>query len=70
MIRRQGKIRRGLIVMANATGSITDLVGGLWRTRTRKGWLIPLVVFLCLTGLVLVLAATVEAVAPFVYTIF
>jgi hypothetical protein len=70
MIRRKGKIRRGLIVMASATGSIADLVGGLWRTRTRKGWLIPLVVFLCLTGLVLVLAATVEGIAPFIYTIF
>jgi hypothetical protein len=70
MIRRKGKIRRGLIVMGSAAGSISDIVGGLWRTRGKRGWLIPLVVFLCVTGLVLVLAATVEGLAPFIYTIF
>jgi hypothetical protein len=32
--------------------------------------MVPLVVFLCMTGLVLVVAATVEARAPFVYAIF
>jgi hypothetical protein len=32
--------------------------------------LIPLVIFLCVTGAVLVLAATVEGLAPFIYTIF
>jgi hypothetical protein len=31
---------------------------------------VPLVVFLCATGLVLVLAAAVEALAPFIYAIF
>jgi len=70
MIRRKGKIRHGLIVIRSAGGSIADLVGGLWRTRARRGWLIPLVVFLCVTGLVLVLGATVEGLAPFIYTIF
>lgn len=69
-LRRRGRIRRGLIVMGSAFGSISDVVGGLWRTRARRGWLIPLVVFLCVTGLVLVLAATVEGLAPFIYTIF
>jgi hypothetical protein len=70
MIRRKGKLRHGLIVIGSAASSISDLVGGLWRTRTQRAWLIPLVVFLCVTGLVLVMGATVEALAPFIYTIF
>ena len=70
MIRRRGKILRGLIVVGSAFGSIGDFVAGLWRTRARRGWLIPLVVFLCVTGVVLVLAATVEGLTPFIYTIF
>jgi hypothetical protein len=70
MIKRRGKIRRGLIVLASAAGSIAQFVAGLWRTPERRGWMIPLVVFLCVTGLVLVLAATVEGLAPFIYTIF
>ena len=70
MIRRKGKIRRGITVIGSAGGSIADLVGGLWRSRAQRGWMIPLVVFLCVTGLVLVLGATVEGLAPFIYTIF
>jgi hypothetical protein len=70
MIRRQGKIRRGVIVISSALPSILDYVLGLWRSRGSRRWLIPLVVFLCVTGLVLVLASTVEALAPFIYTIF
>ena len=35
-----------------------------------KKWLIPLMVFLCVTGLLLILAATVEALAPFIYAVF
>jgi Family of unknown function (DUF5989) len=70
MIRRKGKILRGLIVISSAAGSIADVVGGLWRSPAGRGWLIPLVVFLCVTGLVLVVAATVEGLAPFIYTIF
>jgi hypothetical protein len=30
----------------------------------------PLAIFLCVTGLLLVLAAGVEALAPFIYSIF
>ena len=37
--------------------------------RARR-WMLPLVLFLCLTGLILTLAASVEALAPFVYSIF
>lgn len=70
MIKKHGKIRRGLIVLGSAVPSIADFVRGLWRSRDTRRWLIPLVVFLCVTGLVLVVASTVEALAPFIYTIF
>jgi hypothetical protein len=69
-MRRRGKIHRGLIVAVSAAGSIFDFVRGLWRTRDKRSWMIPLVVFLCVTGMVLILAATVEGLAPFIYTIF
>lgn len=70
MIRKRGKIRRGMIVIGAAVPSIVDFARGLWRSPGNRRWLIPLVVFLCVTGLVLVLASTVEALAPFIYTIF
>ena len=47
-----------------------NLAGGLWRSDSGKRWLIPLAVFLCVFGLVLILATTVEALAPFIYAIF
>jgi hypothetical protein len=70
MIKKRGRIRRGLIVLGSAGGSIAQLAGGLWRSDSNKRWLVPLAIFLCVTGLVLVLAATVEALAPFVYSIW
>jgi hypothetical protein len=42
----------------------------MWRSDTSKRWLLPLAIFLCTTGLVLALAASVEALAPFIYSIF
>ena len=70
MIKRRGRIERGAIVLASSAGSIADLARGLWGSRTHKRWLIPLAVFLCVTGLLLILATTVEALAPFIYSIF
>jgi len=70
MIRKRSKVRRGFIVISSAIPSIGELVRGMWRSRGGRRWLVPLVVFLCVTGLVLVLASTVEALAPFIYTIF
>ena len=70
MIRRRGRIRRGAIVLASTAGSISELARGLWGSKTHKRWLIPLAVFLCLTGLLLIVATTVEALAPFIYAIF
>jgi len=70
VIRKRSGIRRRLIVLGSAAGSIADLARGLWRADSGKRWLVPLAVFLCLFGLVLILATTVEALAPFVYAIF
>ena len=70
MIKKRGKVHRRLIMLATAGGSIADLASGLWRSGSGKRWLVPLAVFLCLFGLVLILATTVEALAPFIYAIF
>jgi hypothetical protein len=40
----------------------------MWRGGRR--WLLPLAIFICVTGLLLIVAASVEALAPFVYAIF
>jgi len=70
VVRRRGAFRRRLIMLASAGGSIADLARGLWRRDSGKRWLVPLAVFLCVFGLVLILAASVEALAPFIYAIF
>ena len=70
MKKKRGKIRRGLIVMASAVPSIMQLASGPWRSDSGKRWLVPLVLFLCLTGIILILGTSVEALAPFIYTIF
>jgi hypothetical protein len=69
-VKRRGGLRRRLIVLKSAAGSIGDLVRGLWRSESGKRWLVPLAVFLCIFGLVLTLATAVEALAPFIYAIF
>jgi hypothetical protein len=68
MRKKHGKFRRGLIIMGSAAGAIADMARGMWRGGRR--WLLPLAIFICVTGLVLVLASSVEALAPFVYAIF
>ena len=70
VIKHRGSIHRRLIMMASAGGSIVDLVRGLWRDESGRRWLLPLAVFLCIFGLILILATTVEALAPFIYAIF
>ena len=70
MIRKRGRIERGLIVMASAGGSIAEMASGMWRGGGGKRWLVPLAIFLCVLGLVLILAVSVEALAPFIYAIF
>jgi hypothetical protein len=70
MIKRRGKIRTGVAMVASAVPSIWDFARGLWKTGERRRWLVPLVVFLCLTGVLLIVATSVEAIAPFIYSIF
>ena len=69
-LKRRGKLRRALIMVGTAVPSIADGARGLWSNEAGRKWLVPLVVFLCATGLLLVAAAGVEALAPFVYAIF
>jgi len=70
MLKRRGRLQRGVIVLGSSAGSIAALARGLWRSDSNRRWLIPLAVFLCVTGLLLVIATTVEALAPFIYSIF
>ena len=70
MIKKRGRIQRGAIVLGSTVGSTTDLVRGLWRSGSEKRWLTPLAVFLCVSGVLLTLAVTVEALAPFIYSIW
>jgi hypothetical protein len=70
VLKKRGKIERSLIVLGSSGGSIADLARGMWRSGPAKRWMLPLAVFLCVVGLVLIVAASVEALAPFVYSIF
>jgi hypothetical protein len=70
MIPRRGGMRRRIAILASTPGSIADLARGLWRPGSGDRWLAPLAIFLCVFGLILVIAATVEALAPFIYAIF
>jgi uncharacterized protein DUF5989 len=70
VIRRPGGTRRRLIMLGSAAGAIADLARGMWQSGSGNRWLLPLAVFLCLFGLILILATTVEALAPFIYAIF
>ena len=70
MIKKRGKLHRGLILFGSTFGSIVELARGMWRKESGKRWLVPLAVFLCVAGLILIVATTVEALAPFIYSIF
>jgi len=70
VIRRRGRVARTLLMLASAVPTISDGARGVWRSESGRKWLVPLLVFLCLTGLVLIVSAGVEALAPFLYAIF
>src|SRR5262245_16471402 len=70
MLKKRGKIQRGLIMFGSTFGSMAELSRGLWQSDAHRRWLMPVAIFLCLTGLLLILATTVEALAPFIYAIF
>jgi hypothetical protein len=70
VLKQRGRIHHRLIMITSAGGSIADLTRGLWRSESRTRWLVPLAVFLCVIGVVLIFATAVEALAPFIYAIF
>lgn len=70
MLKRRGRTRRGLILFGSTFGSMVQLAQGLWQSDSNKRWLAPLAVFLCMMGLLLIVATTVEALAPFIYSIW
>jgi hypothetical protein len=70
MITKRSRIVRRMIVLGSVFGSTGELLRDLWHGDSTRRLMIPLVMFLCVLSLVLVLAATVEALAPFVYAIF
>ncbi|MCW6536956.1 DUF5989 family protein [Sphingomonas lycopersici] len=70
MIRKRGKLARQLIIVGSAFGTSANLVKSSARPGSRRWWLTPLIIFLCLNGLLLALVAGVEVLAPFVYAIF
>ena len=67
---RRSGFRRRLTMFASAGGSIADLARGLWRSESGKRWLLPLAIFMSVFGLILILATSVEALAPFICAIF
>jgi hypothetical protein len=70
MTRKRSRMGRQWIIFTSAFGTTGDLIQGLWQSRSHRRWMVPLILFLCLNGLILTLAAGVEALAPFVYSIF
>jgi hypothetical protein len=70
VLKQRGGFHSRLIMIASAGGSIADLARGLWRDESGRRWLLPLAVFLSVFGVILILATTVEALAPFIYAIF
>lgn len=70
MIKKRSRFTRALVVLGSTGGSIADLTSGMWHSDANKRWLVPLAVFLCLTGLILIVATSVEALAPFIYSIW
>jgi hypothetical protein len=69
-LKQRSRFRRGLSMAAGTVPAIVDLVRGLWRSEGHNKWLAPLLVFLCLTGVLIIVASSVEALAPFIYSIF
>ena len=61
MIPRRGKIRRSIHILGSAFGSIGHLARGLWRGGSEKRMVLPLALFLCVLGFLLILAAPHDA---------
>jgi hypothetical protein len=69
-MKTRSRTRRGLIVFGSTFGSIAQLARGQWQNDAQKRWLMPLAIFLCVTGLLLIIGTAVEALAPFIYSIW
>jgi hypothetical protein len=70
VIRRRGRIARTLLLLGSSGSTIADGARGVWHSESGRKWMVPLLVFVCVTGLLLIVAASIEALAPFVYAIF
>jgi hypothetical protein len=70
MLRKHGRVRHHLILAGSSFASVSDMARGMWHSGAGRRWLIPIAVFLCIVGLVLTVGGSVEALAPFVYSIF
>ena len=71
VVRKRGGIRRRLIMLGLGRRLDRRISSAACGAASRGNrWLLPLAVFLCLFGAVLILATTVEALAPFIYAIF
>ena len=70
MIRKRGRMSRQMVVLGSAFGSTGEFADALWRGGWSKRLMLPLVIFLCMTGFLLIFAGGVEALAPFIYSIF
>jgi len=57
-------------VFGSTFGSMAQLAQGLLESDSNKRWLAPLGHLSVLMGLVLIVATTVEALAPFIYSIW
>jgi hypothetical protein len=70
MIHRRGRFARTMLLLGSSGSTIADGVRGLWRSESGRKWMVPLLVFICVTGLLLTVAGSIKALAPFVYAIF
>src|SRR5215831_4465410 len=47
VLKKRGKIQRGVVVLGSTFGSMADLTRGMWRSDSHRRWLIPVAIFLC-----------------------
>ena len=54
--------------IGSRAGVVNELFSFLWQRKL--WWLIPMIVFLVMIGLLLVLASVASPISPFIYTLF
>jgi len=70
MRHKRSKLARQLVIFRSAIGTTGSMIGVNHGKGRDRWWLLPLIVFLCVNGLILTLLAGAEALAPFVYAVF